>query len=465
MDDWDDTMFLMVFVLLQCMNRRNAVAMAVLQAAAAMPSCLSGLSSTLLHLTGAAMHSRSLADVLGSVFIRRVDGQRRMWVLERSGGVWKDLQREGGRHEKVFQRFCRLPRPLLNEILARIAPHIQHQTTNWREPVPAAQKFACALIRWATGGYYRQSAHGLGLGLASALWSNIDVADVLIREYGHLLQFPTGQKLQDSLDAFERKGFPGCVGAIDCTHVYIEKPAGQRGECFYDRTDQFSVVAQVVCDHECRIQSVFVGCPGSVHDSRVLRVSPLHREAQCGGGVFGTGGEVLRGGRTIGRYLLDDVGYPQLSWIMTPVGGNNRNAAEQVHNDCHTSARSCIERTFGRLKVVWRNFIGTQIANMKTIRKEFMAICILHNLMVEHKVQVDLELLFDDSDSDSCDVQSRRRRRRPRPQTRHAPCPPPSEEDAACAIELGNELRDCLIMHVWHHNHVHGAPPPNPWQR
>ncbi|GBG90026.1 hypothetical protein CBR_g50119 [Chara braunii] len=410
MDDWDDTMFLMVFVLLQCMNRRNAAAMAVRQAAAAMPTCLLGLSSTLLHLTGAVMHSMSLAGVLGSVFIRRVDGRRHVWELERTGGVWKDLQREGGRHEKVFQQFCRLPRPLFNEILARIAPHIQRQMTNWRQPVPAAQKFACALIRGATGGYYRQLAHGLGLGLASALRSNIDVADAVIREYGHLLQFPTGQKLQDTLDAFERKGFPGCVGAIDCTHVYIEKPAGQRGECFYDRTGQFSVVAQAVCDHECRIQSVFV----------------------------------LRGGRTIGRYLLRDTGYPQLPLIMTPVGGNCRNADEQVYDDCHTSAKWCIERTFGRLKVVWRNFIRTQIGNMKTLRKEFMAICILHNLIVQHRVQVDPELLSGDSDSDGCDVQSRRQRGCPRPQTRHAPCPPPPKKDAACAIELGNELRDCL---------------------
>ncbi|GBG68521.1 hypothetical protein CBR_g3065 [Chara braunii] len=389
MDDWDNTMFLMFFVLLQCMNRRNVAGMAVLEAAAAMPTCLSGLSSTLLHLTGAVMHSMSLADVLGSVFISRVDDRRRVWVLERTGGVWKDLQREGGKHKKVFQRFCRLPRPLFNEILAHIAPHIQRQTMNWRQPVPAVQKFACALIRRATGGYYRQSVHGLGLGLASVLRSNIDVADVLIREHGHLLQFPTGQKLQDTLDVVERKGFPGCVGAIDYTHVYIEKPAGQRGECFYDRTGQFSVVVQVVCDHECRIQSVFVGCPGSVHDSRVLRVSPLHREAQRGGGVVGTGGEVLRGGRTIGRYLLDDAGYPQLPWIMTPVGGNSRNEAEQVYDDCHTSAWSSIERTFRRLTFVWRNFIRTQIANMKTLRKEFMAICILHNLMVEHRVQVD----------------------------------------------------------------------------
>ncbi|GBG71125.1 hypothetical protein CBR_g8426 [Chara braunii] len=389
MDDWDDSMFLLVYILLQWMNHRNVVAMVVIEATAAVPTSVPGMSNALLLLAGAAMHGMSLASTVFAVVGRRMDDRRRIWVLQRSGGVWEDLQRVGGRHEKVFQRFCRLSRPLFEEVLARIAPHIQRQETNWRQPVPVAQKFACALMRWASGVFYRQSAHSLGIGLASALRSNEDVTDALINEYGHLLQFPTDQRLQDTIDAFERKGFPGCVGAIDCTHVYIEKPRNERGECYYDRTGQFSIVAQVVCDHECRITSAFVGSPGSVNGSRVLRVSPVYRQAQGGTGVFATGSEVLRDGWRGGRYLLGDAGNPQLPWLMTPVGGSNKTPTEQVYDDCHTSARSCIERTFGRLKKVWRNFMRRQIVNMKTLRKEFMAICILHNIMVDSNVEID----------------------------------------------------------------------------
>ncbi|CAH1991610.1 unnamed protein product [Acanthoscelides obtectus] len=42
--------------------------------------------------------------------------------------------------------------------------------------------------------------------------------------------------------------------------------------------------AQVVCDHKRKIKDIFVGHPGSVHDSRVFLTSPLfgtHQE-KCG---------------------------------------------------------------------------------------------------------------------------------------------------------------------------------------
>ncbi|GBG87514.1 hypothetical protein CBR_g45572 [Chara braunii] len=201
-----------------------------------------------------------------------------------------------------------------------------NRRTWWPWPCPR-QPLRC---RWGTGGFYRQTAHGLGLGLMSAMRSNEDVTDVLINGYGHLLQFPTGDKLQETLDVFERKGFTGCVGAINCTHVYIEKPRNERGECYYDRNDQFSVVVHVVCDHECQIVSVYVGCPGSVQGSLVLRTSPLYRKAQQQSGVLGMGAEVLPDGRAVGRYLLADAGYPNLPWLMTPVSGTSSTPVEQV---------------------------------------------------------------------------------------------------------------------------------------
>ncbi|GBG61306.1 hypothetical protein CBR_g19839 [Chara braunii] len=393
-----------------------------------------------------------------------------MWVLARSGGLWKDLQRVGGEHDKVFLRFCRLSRPLFFKALARISPHIQRSPTTFRMPLPAGQKFACALMRWATGGYYTQSAHSLGMGLASGLRSNEEVVDAIIREYGHLLQFPTGQRLEDVQKGFERKGFPGCVGAIDCMHVYIDKPKGVRSECYYHHTGGFSVVAQVVSDHQCRISSVFVGCPGSVHDSRALRISPLYVNATEGRGVLAEGGAVLHDGRYVGRYLLGDQGYPLLPWLMTPFGRFAQTEYDRAFDLSHSAARSCIERTFGRLKAVWRNFIRRHICNLKIVCKEFMAICILHNLMIIHNVHIDPALMKDSSDSDGDEEQcgNRRRRRRRRRFNRHLPnlnIEAPAEDDPTYGGELAAHVRASLVEHVRHHVAVHGAPPPCPWRQ
>ncbi|GBG85072.1 hypothetical protein CBR_g39535 [Chara braunii] len=463
--EWEDMLFMLVFVIIQWMKQRNEAAMTVIEAAASLPMWDPGMPVVLALSTYGVGHNLHLLHAALSAIHERGESSGRIWVLDRSGGVWKDLQRVGRRHDKIFKRFCRLPCPVFEDVLRRIAPHIQRATTNWRQPLPAEQKFACALIKWATGGFYRQSAHGLGMGLASALRSNEDVADAIIREYGDVISFPRGRRLQKTLDAFERKGFPGCVGAIDCTHLYVEKPRKERGECYYDRTGQFLVIAQVVCDHECRILDVYVSCPGSNHDSRVLRLSPLYFDAQNGLGVFSVGAHMLTEGTRIGRYVLGDAGFPCLSWLITPVPARGCTADGVTFNESHSAARSVIERTFGILKAVWQNFIRRQIGNLKTLCKEFMAMCILHNILQDHNVDVD-ELCAsdgDDSDDDSPPPRpppprSPAARRRPR-QTFH------DSTDESYGSEEGAECRSRLVTHVVHHVRVHGAPQRAPWRR
>ncbi|GBG83061.1 hypothetical protein CBR_g36678 [Chara braunii] len=464
--EWDDWMAMVLFVIVQVVQQRNIAAMTVLQAAAALPFQVPGVGENLAIIAAGMLHSYMMqCGVLRSIE-ELAHGRGRLWVLQRSGGVWEDLRMEGDRHDKVFRRFCRLPRALFLEILERIEPHIQRADTNWRRPLPASLKFACALGRWAMGTYYRQFGHSLGVGLASAQRSNVEVADALISEYGHVIAWPQGRRLQETLDAFERKGFPGCVGAIDCTHIYIEKPKGERAECYYDRTGGHSIVAQVVSDHDGRILNVYVGCPGSVHDARALRLSPMYIDVQEGRGIFHSGACTLRDGGEVGYYLLGDAGYPQLPWIMTPVGGSSRTAMERQYDDFHTAARSIIERCFGRLKGVWRNFIRRQICNMKTLRKEFMAVCILHNLMIDAKVEIDPILLRMDYDSDEeADGSVRRRRRLRRRDEVHNREEGWGWDDVSLAhsTSTSKAIRERIMVHIEHHARVHGSPPANPW--
>ncbi|GBG77721.1 hypothetical protein CBR_g24170 [Chara braunii] len=468
-EECEDTMLMVAFFIIHWMNRRNAAAMAVVEAVSVMPFLSQNVSAAVALLAGGTLHGFALGALAAEKVGRRLDLRRRMWVVECSGGVWKDLQQVGAEHDKVFTRFCRLPRPLFLEVMDRISPHIQRSPTNFRLSIPASQKFACAMIRWATTGYYRQSSHGLGMGLASALRSNVEVADAIIAEYGHLLRFRTGQRLEDVLHGFERKGFPGCVGAIDCTHLYIEKPKGVQSECFYHHIGGVSVVAQFVCDHECQIVSVYVSCPGSVHDSRALRMSPLFENATAGKGVLGEGGAILHDGRHIGWYLIGDQGYPLLSWLMTPFGRFAKTAADRAFDESHSAARSCIERTFGLLKAVWRNFIRRHICNLATIMKEFMAVCILHNLVIERNVQIDPALMGDSSNSEGGDggdsnLRRRRRRRRFHRHLADLNIEAVPFADPTYGGDLAKHAMESSVEHVRHHVAVHGAPPPCPWR-
>lgn len=51
-------------------------------------------------------------------------------------------------------------------------------------------------------------------------------------------------------------GFPGVIGAIDCTHIKIPSPGGQRAELFTNHKGFFSINTHMVCDASLKIMNV-----------------------------------------------------------------------------------------------------------------------------------------------------------------------------------------------------------------
>ncbi|CAI5668227.1 unnamed protein product [Oreochromis niloticus] len=94
-------------------------------------------------------------------------------------------------------------------------------------------------------------------------------------------------KTPEDLEAVSR-GFAGlarhraflkAVGAIDGCHIRIKCPSGPDGQCYRNRKLFPSIILQAVCDHQGCFIDTYVDCPGSVHDSRVLRHSPLYSQS------------------------------------------------------------------------------------------------------------------------------------------------------------------------------------------
>uniref|UniRef100_A0A669BZ14 DDE Tnp4 domain-containing protein n=1 Tax=Oreochromis niloticus TaxID=8128 RepID=A0A669BZ14_ORENI len=93
------------------------------------------------------------------------------------------------------------------------------------------------------------------------------------------------------------RAFLKAAGATDCCHVRIKPPSGPDGQCYRSRKLVPSIILQAVCDHQGRFIDTYVGWPGSVHDSRVLRNSPVYRQAIS---------------PPPGHFILADGGYPCL---------------------------------------------------------------------------------------------------------------------------------------------------------
>ncbi|XP_038132030.1 protein ALP1-like [Cyprinodon tularosa] len=99
---------------------------------------------------------------------------------------------------------------------------------------------------------------------------------------------------------------------------------------------------QAVCDHQGRFIDTYVGWPGSVHDSRVLRHSPLYRQS-----VY----------PPPGYFLVADGGYPCLQHpppLIAPYKKPVQSVGALRFNSHHSRARCIVERAFGMMKTRFR---------------------------------------------------------------------------------------------------------------
>lgn len=69
-------------------------------------------------------------------------------------------------------------------------------------------------------------------------------------------------------------GFPGVLGAIDCTHVQLRAPS-ENAQVYVNRKGTHSINIQVICDATCKVTHLFANYPGSSHDSFILANSVI----------------------------------------------------------------------------------------------------------------------------------------------------------------------------------------------
>nr|XP_054595132.1 putative nuclease HARBI1 [Nothobranchius furzeri] len=165
------------------------------------------------------------------------------------------------------------------------------------------------------------------------------------------------------------RAFMKAAGAIDSCHIRIKAPSGPDGQCYRNRKLFPSIILQAVCDHQGRFIDTYVGWPGSVHDSRVLRHSPLYRQSAY---------------PPPGHFILADGGYPCLQHplpLITPYKQVVLGVGAQRFNSHHSRARCIIERAFGMMKTrFWTIFLKALEVHHTFVPHVITACTILHNI-------------------------------------------------------------------------------------
>jgi len=144
---------------------------------------------------------------------------------------------------------------------------------------------------------------------------------------------------------------------------------------YYNRKGFHSIVLQGISDSECRFLDVYVGWPGSAHDARIWKNSPIYARLQRGGP------EIL----PPNAHVLGDSAYPCDTFLMCPYRDNGHLTTMQKRfNVVLSSSRVVIEQTFGLLKGRFRRLKFLDMSDLKLAAKVVVTACVLHNICIDN---------------------------------------------------------------------------------
>ncbi|KYQ54697.1 hypothetical protein ALC60_06431 [Trachymyrmex zeteki] len=131
--------------------------------------------------------------------------------------------------------------------------------------------------------------------------------------------------------------------SISSVFRVIQKPNVENARDYCNRKRYFSVNLQAVVDSNMKFTNTFlyIYCdqPGSLHDARVLRKSPLYNSANEDREVIFPNG----------KFIIEDSAYPSLQWLVPPFRDNGHlTPLETEFNFIHS------ERTFSMNKIFFR---------------------------------------------------------------------------------------------------------------
>ena len=198
------------------------------------------------------------------------------------------------------------------------------------------------------------------------------------------LREPNEQDLERILSINAARGFPGCLGSIDCQHwEWKNCPIAWPGQ-YKGKEKKPTVVLEAICDGELWIWHMFFGSPGSLNDINSLDYSPTMQNIRAGSFPPRFPFVVNGKKRTMLYYLADGI-YPSWALFVKTIK-EAITAKEKAYARAQEGVRMDIERAFGvltaRFHILQR---PCRLWYRRDIRKVVKACIILHNMIVEER--------------------------------------------------------------------------------
>jgi len=228
-----------------------------------------------------------------------------------------------------------------------LEPYVKKKHTKYRVAIPVLIRVAVTLFKLAHSANFTTCNEVFAIGHSTVCKILREVVhainDTLKCEFG----WPSPARQRRNQIQFEEIcSLPAVLGAIEGMQIGISKPDHSLADYYYFKSGAYSMNCQAVVDADKRFIDFYIGMLGSTNDSRVLRRSTLHYDVSYGNLLTPA---LSVDGHTL--YLLGDLGYPPLLWLMVPHrGSRNLLVCEKLFNKKLRVGRCVVENAFYILK-------------------------------------------------------------------------------------------------------------------
>ncbi|XP_066585486.1 putative nuclease HARBI1 [Prorops nasuta] len=273
----------------------------------------------------------------------------------------------------IFKEHFRVYPITFQMILTLIGPALSVTPVKFgKKPIDAKKQLYIALWFMATPDSYRSVCVKFGVGKATAFRAVRRVTYALHCIAPKFIKWPS-EHASIVIEGFKNiSSIPNVIGAIDGTHIKIKAPTND-AISYINRKGFASLNLQVVCDSTGLFTHCYAGQPGSVHDARVFRNSPVANFLNMPEIFFPNG-----------CHIIGDAAYPIHPHMMVPFRDKGHLTHKQTnYNYCLSSTRIVVERGIGQLKIRFRILLDClPLTDLGRIPEFIIACCVLHNICI-----------------------------------------------------------------------------------
>ena len=253
----------------------------------------------------------------------------------------------------LYKNFLRIDEDMFDEIVERVRPLIQKQTTWWREPLDVGLRVAITLRYLATGDTYKSIGYAFRVAPNTICDVVPETCRAIITAYAdEVLRLPkTPLEWEDVAKGFEdRWNFPHAIGAIDGKHIHIRNPL-RSGSRYYNYKKFFSIVLLAVVDSDYKFLYIDVGAVGAESDAGIFAQSRLAALFENNKANLPPATPLVAdpSPRPVPYYLLGDDAFALRDWMMKPYPSRALSLQERIFNYRQSRARRVVENAFGIL--------------------------------------------------------------------------------------------------------------------